>query len=570
MRTRRRLTKAAAAAVVLAVAGWETATVQGLPQGLAPRVPVEFSIVRTTSVGQSVFVLGDIPELGGGDIRRAIKLAPTLTYPRWRATVELPAGAVYTYRYVVRADGPGQTSQTTNGSFITEPVAADVAAVPMATRSKVVWWNTPQIGGVLHVRPSGTSAATPFAGVPLEDFGPAPGGRPGHRVAFAWGFLPAGGSVDFFLTAPDGVSGRVPSTGHFTTRLDGAWVQDGQLYSYIPGPSVGPPRRDYSAANPPRLVAPQLGGESRGVRVFLPRGYAEHPGRRYPLLVMHDGQNVFESGAFGSWNAAAALTSVPAAGAMREVVVVAVDNGPSRLTDYLPPGDFLTGAGRADRSVAFLEETVKPWVAARYRIDPDPALTGIMGSSMGAVVSLYAGWDFSGSYRRLGLMSGAWQTCPTFLARVRTGPARPLRLWLDSGDSGTSADGYWNTLNLRDDLLARFAPPYGLSGAMQHTIGFGQQHNEAAWASRLPAALAWLYPAEEEPNDLLRRVFSPHWDRTADGRMDVEDLAAQEAGAGPATGPADLNGDGLVSPADAGVLEGFLRRSEAEGMARGR
>jgi hypothetical protein len=131
---------------------------------------------------------------------------------------------------------------------------------------------------------------------------------------------------------------------------------------------------------------------------------------------------------------------------------------------------------------------------------------------------------------------------------------------MDSGDSGTSSDNYWESYNLRDALVGTTTPKYTLEGTLRHTIGYSQQHNEAAWTIRLPGALTFLYPAQEEPNTLLRTQFGPHWDVNADGVMTIEDLHTQ------ARAPRDLNLDGVADETDSALLERFLRRAEVGTM----
>ncbi len=528
------------------------------PQGLAPRRAILFETTQTTSVGQSIYVLGDLPELGGNDITRAVKLEPA-AYPVWRVTISLPAGASTTYRFVRRSDGPGQTSQPTNGTFLTAPATLNVQPLPNPVPSKVlvVTWNITR--PLLWYRPANTTQ--PFTSRAMSELGPATAGRTNETQWFAWNFAPpgagagaAGGAYDFYLTDSQGGS-RYPASGWYSTNLDGAFLQDGQLYSYAPAASPTVARRAYNPATPPALFSPQL-NETRAYRVFLPRGYDQHAPRRYPVLYMHDGQNIFESGPFGSWNAATTLINLQANAQMREVIVVALDNGPNRLRDYLPPTDFLSGTGRGDAYLAYIRDTIKPVIDAQYRTLPTADATGILGSSMGGVISLYAGWDFTNTFTRAGVLSGAWQTCPNYLTRVRTTPARPIRIYMDSGDSGTSNDNYWPTLNLRDYFVGGLAPGYSIEGTLRHVIGYNQQHNEAAWASRLPQALTFLYPAQEEPNSILREVFNASLDRNADARITPHDAYLAQAT------PTDLNLDGTLNDADPTLQLRHLRRFE--------
>lgn len=527
-----------------------------------PRQNVVFTITQTTSVGQSVFVLGDLPELGNSDMRLAVKLDPA-SYPTWRATVSLPANRSFTYRYVLRNDGPGQTSQSANGTQIGNVISATTNATPLVPATKSIFWTTDFQNPILWWR-QGTGA---FQQVELQRYGPGRvrAGNVQEQIWFAWNVGVAAKSIEFYLTDSQGGS-RVPTFGNFNTELDAAYVQDAKVYSYMPASSVSASKRDYFATTPPSIFSTNL-NETRRYRVYLPRGYAEHPNRRYPVLYMHDGQNIFEAGAFGSWNMASPLETLTSGGQMREAIVVGVDNTANRLRDYLPPGDTISGsgAGWADKYARFLRDELKPLIDANYRTKTDAPNTLTMGSSMGGVVSLYLGWDFTSTFGKIGAMSGAWWTSTNFLARVKpVGTFRDIRIYMDSGDSGTSNDDYWNSYNLRDAFVSGEVARYPLEGTLRHVVGFGQQHNEAAWSARLPGSLRFLLPLADEPNEILTSVFNPAYDVNLDGKIDVEDIHAQHST------PKDLNADGVVNGADVQRLTDFVRRNEIEEMTEGR
>ena len=517
---------------------------------LGPRQAVTYSINQTTTVGKSVFLLGNLPELGNGDLRQAVKLDPS-AYPTWRVFVSLPANRAYSYQFYLRDDAPGRTSDATNGTPIGTSTAASTTAVPLTPATKTIFLTWDVANPRMYWRQDGGA----FQSVNMSLYGP---GRASEQRWFAWGLGQAGKPIDFYFTDSNGNS-RYPASGSYTTTMDGVFVQSGLLYSYVPATTVNTSRRDYTTSNPPGIVSTNL-GETRKYRVYLPRGYAQHTTRRYPVLFMHDGQNIFEAGAFGSWNAAPTLETLTNNGTIREIIVVGLDNGPNRICDYLPPDDTYTcGTGRADKYARFIRDEIKPIIDTQYRTIPDASVTGAIGSSMGGIVSLYLGYDYTSTFTRIGEMSGAWQF-QNFYNRVKATPAKPIRLYMDAGDSGTSNDNYWPTYNLRDALVGGTSPKYSIEGSMRFVIGYGQQHNEAAWSQRLPAALAYLYPAAEEANDILRTVFNPTLDVNANGTVDLDDLYAQNQSL------RDLNLDGTTNGADTAFLESFLRRNEIADM----
>jgi len=240
---------------------------------------------------------------------------------------------------------------------------------------------------------------------------------------------------------------------------------------------------------------------------------------------------------------------------MREIIIVGVDNTANRFNNYVTPDD----GGQADAYANFLINELKPVIDATYRTFTDRDNTATMGSSLGGVVSLYLGWDYDAVFGRVGPMSGSWWL-GNFPARVALGPKRDLRIYLDSGDSGSSNDGAWGTMNLRDDLLRL---SYVLFDDLLHVVGYGHQHNEAAWAARLPAAFEFLFPATEAENPLALDIFAGDLDQDADIDAVDYDLFS-DCVAGPhqaaavgcvAPTRADLTGDSSVDLADYGKFQ---------------
>jgi predicted alpha/beta superfamily hydrolase len=248
------------------------------------------------------------------------------------------------------------------------------------------------------------------------------------------------------------------------------------------------------APQPSRHVTP------REVQVWLPPGYGEAPARRYPVLYLHDGQNVFDAHAAGAeWQLDEHAQALVRQGAIEPLIVVAVASGDTRLDDYTPVPQTLQGqlrGGGAARYARYLVDELKPLIDARYRTRPGRADTAVGGSSLGGLVSMWlllnepdtfgAGWVVS---------PAVWWGGEAILAEVarRADPARPPRLWLDIGlREGDAALA--GARRLRDALAAR-----GWATAYQEVSGAG--HDEAAWAARVPAMLRHLHarPAPAQP-----------------------------------------------------------------------
>jgi predicted alpha/beta superfamily hydrolase len=186
-----------------------------------------------------------------------------------------------------------------------------------------------------------------------------------------------------------------------------------------------------------------LGG-SRTVRVYLPASYTKASGQRYPVLYLHDGQNVYSFAGtniafgWGSWELDKTVDQLAGAGQMPEVIMVAVDNSRARYAEYC--GAHHTGTNQNtpfENYSAFLLEELKPKIDAEYRTEPKPATTAVMGSSMGGICSLILAWEHPDVFGAAASLSGAFMVEHTnFLDHVLrpcTAAPKPIRVYLDCG-----------------------------------------------------------------------------------------------------------------------------------------
>jgi predicted alpha/beta superfamily hydrolase len=195
------------------------------------------------------------------------------------------------------------------------------------------------------------------------------------------------------------------------------------------------------------FAIPEL-GRARRVWIYLPPDYASS-GKTYPVLYMHDGQNVFDAATAyaGEWGVDEALDSLHAAGDPG-VIVVAVDNGGElRMREYSPWVHPQHGGGEGDEYADFLARTLKPWIDRHYRTRPGPESTGIMGSSMGGLISLHAALRHPGVFGRVGVFSPSlWFSDSVFVAArggVASGP-RPRMYFVSGGSGGRGRCRAWS------------------------------------------------------------------------------------------------------------------------------
>jgi predicted alpha/beta superfamily hydrolase len=176
----------------------------------------------------------------------------------------------------------------------------------------------------------------------------------------------------------------------------------------------------------------------RDVFVYLPPSYMapEARGTRWPVLYMHDGQNLFdpELSFSGAWRVDLAMQTAARVGF--ECIVVGVSNlGGARLDEYSAWFDeSVGGGGAADLYVDFLLNTLKPMVDAQFRTRPEREATGVLGSSMGGLASLYAFFREPHAFGFCGAMSPAiWYARKAVLPFVEAAIPPTGRLWLDVG-----------------------------------------------------------------------------------------------------------------------------------------
>jgi predicted alpha/beta superfamily hydrolase len=243
-----------------------------------------------------------------------------------------------------------------------------------------------------------------------------------------------------------------------------------------------------------RVYSPQLRNR-RTVDVYVPRSYPS--GLRYPVVYMHDGQNLSDpSTAFaGTWALEATIERLAARGL--DAIIVGVHNTSDRLSEYSPFPDRRHGGGAADAYLAFVADTLKPRIDRLFRTRQGRDDTIIAGSSMGALVSLYAYFRYPSVFGRAGVISPSiWfgrDAMLDFIARARTPRGR---LYVDVGMQegvATLRDARrLGRLLVRKGFVRRRRPAGRAAPLLRYVEDSGGRHHEAAWARRLEGALTFL------------------------------------------------------------------------------
>lgn len=251
----------------------------------------------------------------------------------------------------------------------------------------------------------------------------------------------------------------------------------------------------------------------RPVVVYLPPGYDQADPWRYPVLYVHDGQNIFDpkTSAFGvDWGLGQVIERELRQGRIAPLIAVAVYNTRYRMEEYTPTCDYRERGGLAQTFLQALVEELKPMIDSKYNTRVEAHSTAMMGSSLGGLVTLHASQDFGHVFQRLAALSPslwwAGRDLISALAGARTFH-RPYRLWVDMGTRESNEDRNRNGVaDILDDLrLLRYVL---LGRGMEEGVDLhveeipGGAHTEADWGRRVDRVLRFLFPAQETPASL--------------------------------------------------------------------
>jgi len=247
------------------------------------------------------------------------------------------------------------------------------------------------------------------------------------------------------------------------------------------------------------FAIPQL-GRTRRVWLYLPPDYASST-KRYPVLYLQDGQNVFDAATSfaGEWGVDETLDSLHAAGDPGAIVVAVEHGGTRRQDEYQPWPSAIAGLGGGEGAqyAYFLIRTIKPYIDAHYRTRPDRLDTGIGGSSLGGLISLYAALKYPEVFGRVLVFSPSFFVNPAIFALARA--ARPLRpasrfyfvSGLNEGEPGPLLRAIPLGQHAMVDTLA--AAGFDIAADVRSLVPADAAHAEWFWRREFPAAYRWLF-----------------------------------------------------------------------------
>lgn len=234
---------------------------------------------------------------------------------------------------------------------------------------------------------------------------------------------------------------------------------------------------------------PQL-NKKRKVWALLPYDY-ENSEERYPVLYLHDAQNLFnEEAQYGNWEIDKKL-AVMSEYNIGKIIVIAIEHAEQdRIKEY-NVGKTVLGAGQGKKYIRFVTDTLKPFIDKKYRTKAQREYTGIGGSSMGALVSIFSGLMYPEVYGKLMIFSPSLWVIPKMeFANLDFSEPGDTKIYLYAGGE-ESATMVEHVRKFRKQMIKTEF----VSDKMKIKLSINDdgQHNETYWSDEFPKAIEWLF-----------------------------------------------------------------------------
>ena len=241
----------------------------------------------------------------------------------------------------------------------------------------------------------------------------------------------------------------------------------------------------------------------RNVIVYLPPRYDTNKSQRYSVFYMHDGQNLFDGAtsfiAGQEWRVDETAEGLITSGKIEPLIIVGIYNtGADRVNEYTAaPDPKYKAGGKADLYGRFLVEELKPFIDKTYRTKIDAQHTGLGGSSLGALISLYLGLKYPTVFTRIAVVSPAVWWADNQIVHFTEKQLRkpPLRIWLDIGtkEGRDNAEAQRTVDGARLLKMTLIRKSWKEGKDLKYFEADGAAHNEQAWAARTSAILEFLF-----------------------------------------------------------------------------
>ena len=246
-----------------------------------------------------------------------------------------------------------------------------------------------------------------------------------------------------------------------------------------------------------KQFASKLIDEKHDFIVYVPQAFNDDPNRFFPVLFLHDGQNLFDPETSyikdNYWRVGETTDAMIASGEVEPLVIVGIyNNGVKRIDEYTPVEDRRLGGGKAEAYGQMVVEQLRPFVAQKYRTLAGPENCGMGGSSLGGLVTIYLGMRYPDVFGKLAILSpSVWWRDRVILGFVDKLPHKTgQRIWLDMGTK-EGKHALSDTRALKRLLIKK---GWRMGKDLEYREIDGGKHSEYAWAERVGPLLKFLFP----------------------------------------------------------------------------
>ena len=238
------------------------------------------------------------------------------------------------------------------------------------------------------------------------------------------------------------------------------------------------------------FVMPGVNDLSHKVWLYLPPDYASSK-KKYPVIYMHDGQNLFDdkTSYVGEWKVDEILNKIHKETGKGFIVVGIEHGGKERVNELTPWAHEQHGGGKGKQYIHFIVNTLKPYVDANYRTKPQQKYTGLIGASLGGLISYYGGLTYPDVFGKIGALSTSfWFSSKVYDMTKKKGNQQNLRMYLLVGgkEGGSMAP---DMIKAEKMLLESGFNKANLTSKLNKEA----EHNETFWSSEFETVVKWLY-----------------------------------------------------------------------------
>jgi len=233
---------------------------------------------------------------------------------------------------------------------------------------------------------------------------------------------------------------------------------------------------------------PQL-NKTRKIWALLPHDY-DKSDERYPVMYLQDAQNLFnESAKYGNWEIDKKL-AVMSEYKIGKIIIIAIEHAEEDRIKEFNVGKTVLGKGQGKKYIRFVTETLKPFVDSNFRTKTEREHTGIGGSSMGGLVSIFSGLRYPEVYGKLMVFSPSLWVVPKLKMESNSTNTDDTKIYLYAGgdESDTMIE---HVKSFKDDVISSEFVKDKMK--INLSINMHGKHNETYWSDEFPMAIEWLF-----------------------------------------------------------------------------